>query len=70
MLLGNTHLDYVDTTIQYDIGTEVRGRKLDSVGEWCNYRKIYKGPPGYIPLTSEQSLVKNFWDESSLLQAP
>lgn len=57
LLRTNPHLDYVDLTIQCDIGTFVEGRKLDDDGEWCNFRKIYEGPPGYSPLPSQQSLV-------------
>ena len=58
MLQSNPHLDYVDTTIQYDIGSEVEGRKLDKFGEWCGYRKMYKGPAEYKSSTSGMRMHK------------
>ena len=58
MLMTDPHLDYVDTAIQYDFGTMVEGRQRNSDGEWCDYSKLYEGPPGYIPLTGEQSVAE------------
>lgn len=46
MARDSPHSDYVDLTLQYDIGTVVEGRTLHK-GEWCECREHYTGPPGY-----------------------
>lgn len=45
LLQDNPVLDYVDTTIEQDIGTLVNCKVLVD-GEWCYSREVYNGPPG------------------------
>jgi len=49
-------IDYVDTTIEYDIGTWVEYRVKDDDGGWRRARVRYQGPPGYThPLVEDSS---------------
>ncbi|CAB9528299.1 expressed unknown protein [Seminavis robusta] len=44
ILIANPIFDYRDRTLELDIGTMVKGRKLRE-GEWRNFKKVYEGPP-------------------------
>ena len=52
LLVHNPHMDYVDTTIKYDIGTIAEYEMQDDDGEWCEYEEVYKGPPKQRPVLS------------------
>ena len=40
LLLGDPHFDYVDTTLQYDIGSMVQCAKQREDGNWIEYNKV------------------------------
>jgi len=58
LLNANPILDYRDRTLELDIGTMVKGRKLRK-SKWRNFKKVYEGPPTLsagIPPTPEKEL--------------
>jgi len=47
LLVDDPIIDYVDTTLEYDIGTMIEYREKDDNGEWCQFRVRYEGPVQY-----------------------